>query len=116
MVGMDVMDPRDQPVPRDQPDSREQLDLLESRGKKEIQEHSYKGLMDPRDQQDLPVLRGKREIKEHSYKDLLACEVQAICSYFSGRVCSVHSHAYVVPAHKYSVNVHACVCTCVNDD
>ena len=84
------MDCRESQDLRDQLDPRDQSELLVSRGKKEIQEYSNKGLMDPRDQQDrpdLPVLRGKREIEEHSYKDLLACKVQAIPSYFSGRVC-----------------------------
>ena len=64
MVGMDVMDSRDQSDPRDQQDPM--------------------GVMASRDQLDLPVQRGKREIKEYGYEGLLGYKVQVVLSYFSG--------------------------------
>jgi len=52
MVGMDVLDPRDQSDPMDVMDSRDQLDSMD--------------VMDSRDQLDLLAQRGKREIEECS--------------------------------------------------
>ena len=75
MVGMDIMDPGDQLDLRDQRDHRDQLDS--------------------RDQLDFPVQRGKREIEEYSYEGLLDYKVQVVPSYFSGRVCS-HSFSHTI--------------------
>ena len=60
---MDVLDPRDQSDPMDVMDSRDQLDSRD--------------VMDSRDQLDFPVQKGKREIKEYSYEGLLDYKVQA---------------------------------------
>ena len=57
-------------------DSRDQLDQLDSMD-----------VMDSRDQLDILVQRGKREIEEYSYEGLLDYKVQVVPSYFSGRVC-----------------------------
>ena len=73
MVGMDVMELRDQPDPRDlldpgdQWDPREQLDSMDVMDPMDV--------MDSRDQLDLLVLRGKREIEEYSYEGLLGYKV-----------------------------------------
>jgi len=80
MVGMDMMDPRDQLDPRDQPDPRDQLDPQDQLDSMDV--------MDSRDQLDLPVQRGRREIKEYSYEGLLVYKVQVVHSYLSGGVCS----------------------------
>jgi len=61
MVGMDMLDPRDQ--------------------------------WDPRDQQDLLVLRGKREIQEYRFKGLLGHKVRIVCSYSSTNMYTVQSHS-----------------------
>ena len=47
--------------------------------------------LDPRDHRDHPALlvrRGKREIEEYSYEGLLDYKVQLVPSYFSGGVVS----------------------------
>ena len=73
MVGMDMMDPRDQLDPRDQPDPGDKLDPQD--------QLDPMGMMDSRNQLGLPVQRGKREIKEYSYEGLLAYKVQVTPSY-----------------------------------
>ena len=80
MVGMDVMDPRDQLDPRGQPDPGDQLDPQDQLDSMDV--------MHSRGQLDLPVQRGRREIEEYSYEGLLAYKVQVVHSYLSGGVCS----------------------------
>jgi len=74
-------------------------------------------VMDSRDQLDFPVQKGKREIEEYSYEGLLDYKVQVVPSYFSGRVCShSFSHTYCIltcvtltcmsPVHNYRCNIH----------
>ena len=66
MVGMDVLDPRDQPDHRDQSDPMD--------------------VMDSRDQLDLLAQRGKREIEEYSYEGLLDCKVQVVLDNYQGEL------------------------------
>ena len=77
MVGMDVLDPRDQPDPRDQSDPMDQLDSMD--------------VTDSRDQLDLLAQRGKREIEEYSYEGLLDCKVQVVLDNYQGEL------VYTVP-------------------
>ena len=79
---MDVLDPRDQPDHRDQSDpmdvmdSRDQLDLLAQRGKREIEEYSYEGLLDCKVQEVLATSQGELVYRSYSF-----------------------SHIYIAPGH-----------------
>jgi len=89
MVGMVGMDPRDQPDHRDQPDP---MDVMDSGDQLDSMD-----VMDSRDQLDLLAQRGKREIEEYSYEGLLDYKVQVVPSYFSGGDCSYSSsHTYYI--------------------
>jgi len=83
---MDVTDLRDQLDLRDQRDHRDQLDPMDVMDSGEQ--------LDSMDVMDSPVQRGKREIEEYSYEGLLDYKVQVVPSYFSGRVCS-HSFSHI---------------------
>ena len=83
MIGMDVMDPRDQLGLRDQWDHRDHrdqpdpMDVMDSGDQLDSMD-----VMDSRDQLDFPVQRGKREIEEYSYEGFLGHKVQVVPSYF----------------------------------
>ena len=82
MVGMDEMDPRDQL------DSRDQLDPMDA--------------MDSRAQWDLLVQKGKREIEEYSYEGLLDYKVQEVLATSQGELVYrsySFSHIYIAPGH-----------------